>query len=79
MNRFHQIRLHVNDLVLPVPIGREEVLGAVGFEQDGAVGELGLFWTGAVPEGVGVPERDVGGVLDGTSAVVLGVSSRNQT
>lgn len=45
-----QIRLHVYDVMLPVPIAGEEVLDSVGFEQDGAVDELGLLGAGVVPE-----------------------------
>lgn len=55
-----------------VPIGRVEVLHPVGFEQDGAVDELGLFGAGVVPERVAVPERDVGWVLERAAAVSAG-------
>ena len=67
-----QVRFHVHDLVLTVPIAGVEVLDAVGFEQDWGVDELGLFGAGVVPEGVGVPEGGVGRVLEGTSAVGAG-------
>ena len=58
--------------MLPVPIGRVEVLDAVGFEEDGVVDEFGLFGACVVPEGVGVPEADVSGVLEGSSPVGAG-------
>ncbi len=58
--------------MLLMPIAGVEVLDAVGFEQDGAVNEPGLFGAGVVPERVGVPEADVGGVLEGPSAVGAG-------
>ncbi len=65
----NQICLHVDDLMLLVPIARVEVLDAVGFEQHRAVDELRLFGAGVVPERVAVPEADVGRVLEGTSTV----------
>ena len=55
-----------------MPFTRVEVLDTVGFEQDGAVDESGLFGAGVVPEGVAVPEGGVGGVLEGTSAIGAG-------
>jgi hypothetical protein len=45
-----QASLHVNDLVLAVPFAREEVLQAVGLEQDGAVDEAVVVGAGVVPE-----------------------------
>ena len=56
-------------MVFAVPVAGEEVLHAVGFEQDGAVDELGLFGAGVVPERVGIPEADVSRVLEGPSPV----------
>ena len=58
--------------MLPMPIAGVMVLDAVGFEQHGVVDELGLFGAGVVPEGVGVPEADVGRVLEGASSVGAG-------
>ena len=67
-----KIRLHVHDLVFAVPIARVEVLHPIGLEQHGAVDELCLLRAGVVPEGVGVPEGGVGGVLEGTSTIGAG-------
>ena len=44
-----QIRLHVYDLMLLMPIAGVEVLDTVGLEQNGAVDEPGLFRAGVVP------------------------------
>lgn len=50
MNGFHEIRLHVHDPMLLMPISRVEDLDAVGLEQDGAVVEPGLFGAGVEPD-----------------------------
>ena len=41
-----QISLHVDDLVLAVPFAGEDVLLAIGLEQDGAVDEAVLVGAG---------------------------------
>ena len=77
----HRICLHINDLMLSVPIAREEVLelaGWPGMGWDGAVDELVLFLAGVVPERVGVSEEGGGGVLEGPAAVGAGVRGRIQ-
>ena len=58
--------------MLSVPLAGVEVREPIGFEQGGAVDEPGLFGEGVVSERVGVPEAEVGGVLERATAVGAG-------
>jgi hypothetical protein len=47
---FQQVGLHVDDLVLAVPVAGKEVLQAVGLEPDGAVDEAVLVGAGVTED-----------------------------